>query len=524
MAVAVLGTATPAAASTTQESVLQDDPQLLGVRPFQLEQRIFFLKVIGVDRLRVSVFWKNVAPRGKSQRRPRFRSPGPRYPQSYPPGAWDPYDDLAFAAKKYGMKLLFTLTGPAPSWATPGRHRREGLFMPDARDFKNFSAAVGRRYSGSVVARNRATGEYKRIPRVDSWSLWNEPNFPSWLLPIWLNNRPRTARDMVAVAPHHYRKLLDAAWAGLRESGHGRDLILIGETAPRGGKKPSQLGNSMPPAEFARELYCVKTNFRPYTGAAARIRGCPFTPAGRRAFRRRHPGLFNASGYAHHAYSLDRRTWRDPTWRHPIKDNVPIGNLGRLTRTLDRAGFTWGSQRRMGIWITEYGYQTTPPDPVAGVTPERQGPLTAWGEYMAYRNPRVASIAQFLFVDDRPIFRYDEGDPKRWMTWQSGLFTEAGAPKPFFRDYILPLHVVQDGLTVRVFGAFRPGTPGAQIAARVEYSRGDGQWAGLRNLLVTNPRGYVTTTVSAPGPGFVRILWRDPVRGALVPTNPARIG
>jgi hypothetical protein len=518
-------TAAPAAdASVTQEMVLQDDPQVLGIRPYQLEQRIYFLKAIGVDRLRVSVFWKNVAPGRMSQRRPRFPSPGARFPQTYPAGAWDAYDNLVTIAKKHGLKLLFTLTGPAPAWATPGRQRREGLFKPSASDFKNFATAVGLRYSGNFLIRDRATGEIKALPRVDSWSIWNEPNFPSWLLPIWVNNRPKRASDMVAAAPHHYRKLVDAGWAGLRASGHGGDLILIGETAPRGGKKPTQLGNSMPPAEFVRELYCVKGNFRPYTGSDARKRGCPATSAARRAFRRRHPGLFRSTGYAHHAYSLDKRTWRAPTWRHPLKDNVPIGNLGRLTRTLDRAERTWGNRRRQNIWITEYGYQTTPPDPIAGVAPDRQGPLTAWGEYMAYRNPRVASIAQFLFVDDKPLPQYDEGDARRWMTWQSGLFAQDGAAKPFLRDYILPLHVSRSGLTAQVFGAFRPGGPNARFGARVEYTNGTGGWTPLRTLLVTNPRGYVSTTVTAPAPGLIRILWLDPVSRRSVPTTPARVG
>jgi len=59
---AVLALGAPARASTTQESVLQDDSQLLGARPVQLDQRLRFLKAIGVDRLRVSVFWSNIAP------------------------------------------------------------------------------------------------------------------------------------------------------------------------------------------------------------------------------------------------------------------------------------------------------------------------------------------------------------------------------------------------------------------------------------------------------------------------------
>ena len=521
LAAALLAPAAPAGASATQEAILQDDPQLLGASRATLDRRLAFLKAIGVDRVRVSVFWSNIAPAKRSQRAPRFRAPGAAYPDAYPHGAWDPYDDIAELAKRNNLDLLFTLTGPAPAWATPGRQRREGLYRPSPRHFRDFVAAVGRRYSGRhlVGSRNR-----RRLPRVGGWSIWNEPNFPSWLLPIWLPNRPKRARDMVAAAPHHYRLLLDAGWAGLARTGHARDLVLIGETAPRGGKKPTDLGNSMPPAEFVRELYCLRADFKPYRGQDARERGCPVDGSERAAFGRRHPGLFRSSGYAHHAYSLDRRTWRDPTWRHPLLDNVPIGNLGRLIRTLDRAQFAWGSQREpWDVWLTEYGYQTTPPDPIAGVAPERQGPLTAWGEYLAYRNPRVASIAQFLYVDDKPRRGFAQLDRRRWQTWQSGLFYTGERPKPFAIDYMLPMHVVQSGATLRVFGGYRPAPRGAEIPARVEHSLGDGRWRSLRELTVRNRRGYLNVVAAYPGAGFVRITWRDPRSGRAVSSRPARL-
>ena len=38
-----------------------------------------------------------------------------------------------------------------------------------------------------------------------------------------------------------------------------------------------------------------------------------------------------------------------------------------------------------------------------------------------------------------------------------------------------------------------------------------------------NPRGYLDAFVRVPGPGLVRILWRDPLRGILAPTNPAGV-
>jgi hypothetical protein len=280
----------------------------------------------------------------------------------------------------------------------------------------------------------------------------------------------------------------------------------------------------MPPAEFVRELYCLRANFRPYTGRAAVRRDCPANSSERSGFRQQHPGLFKAGGFAHHPYSLDRRGWMKPTWRHPIKDNVPIANLGRLTRTLDRATSRWGSQAKpMPIWITEYGYQTKPPDPLVGVAPGRQGPLTAWGEDMAYRNPRVASIAQFLFVDDGPVPGFTGNDPRRWISWQSGLYSSDRRPKPSLKDYLTPIHLSQRGRGVRVFGGYRAAPTGAALPARIDYAARGSAWQTLRDLTVHNRRGYLSAQVRVPRAGKLRIVWRDPATQRLVPSRSAAV-
>lgn len=546
IACALLAPAAPAGASTTQESILQDDPQILGATPAQLDERFALLRSIGVDRVRVSVLWHNIAPEPNSQQKPAFPAPGPTHPKAYPTNVWRPYDDIVLAARRQGLALLFTLTGPGPAWATPGTHEREGLFKPDPGDFREFATAVGTRYSGTYPVDDRfpdpeadaapirlgpieiggrvPEDPAPPLPRVDTWSIWNEPNYPSWLRPIWRENRPKRARDMVAVAPHHYRRLVDAAWAGLGASGHGRDRILIGETSPRGAKNPRDLGDAMAPIEFARELYCLRANLRPYAGRAAKLRHCPVGRRQRRAFRGAHPALFATAGFAHHPYSLGRRRWRLPTWRHPRKDNAPIANIGRLVRTLDRATARWGSRTRMPVWITEYGYQTKPPDPLVGVAPRRQGPLSAWGEEIAYRNPRVASIAQFLFVDDGPVPGLSGNDPRRWITWQSGLYDLDRNPKPALRDYTRPIHTRQQGRRVRVFGGYRPPATGVPISASVEYSpAGRRGWRTLRRLTVRNRRGYVTTFVRVRRAGRLRIVWRDPGNGARVGSRSVRV-
>lgn len=66
---AALALAAPAAASPTQESILQDDPLLLGAtHQAEADTMLAVLGAIGVDRVRVSLFWDHVAPRRLSQR------------------------------------------------------------------------------------------------------------------------------------------------------------------------------------------------------------------------------------------------------------------------------------------------------------------------------------------------------------------------------------------------------------------------------------------------------------------------
>jgi hypothetical protein len=151
------------------------------------------------------------------------------------------------------------------------------------------------------------------------------------------------------------------------------------------------------------------------------------------------------------------------------------------------------------------------------VAPSRQGPLTEWGEDMAYRNPRVASIAQFLFVDDGPVPGYSGRDPRRWISWQSGLYSSNLRPKPALGDYLRPIHVTrQRGRVVQLFGGFRAAPTGMTLAARLDYAPRRSGWQPLRNFRVHNRRGYLSTTVRVPRAGLLRLVWRDPATGRLV--------
>ena len=104
-----------------------------------------------------------------------------------------------------GMAVNFNITGPAPLWVTGSPERQDiaTTYTPSAREFDLFVRAVGNRYGGQFMAGGSA------VPRVDYWSIWNEPNQAGWLTPQWLPD-PRRKGRWYEVAPKLYRSLVAA--------------------------------------------------------------------------------------------------------------------------------------------------------------------------------------------------------------------------------------------------------------------------------------------------------------------------
>jgi hypothetical protein len=508
-----------------------------------LDRTLATIRELGADRIRVSVYWSLVAPEPQIRERPAFGAGGPADPAAYPAERWDRYDRIVRLAQRHGLGILLSITTPAPLWATgdPSPPEDAEVFQPNPDDLRDFATAVGTRYSGAypdepgpqpqpgpqpepepepgplplppVAAAEDGGGA---LPRVTAWSVLNEPNQPGWLGPQWQVDPRRGGRPLLPASPRIYRSLADAVYAGLAASGHGSDLLLLGETAPRGQRRA--LDRPMAPLEFVRELYCVDARFRPYSGQAAALRGCPADAGGRRSFAAAHPALFRASGFAHHPYTL-----RSPPGRSDrVRQNVALADLRRLTRTLDRALRRHGSARRLPIWLTEYGYQTTPPDPTIGISWARQAAYLAQAEYLAYRNPRVASFTQFLLVDDGPRDRYPPSDPRHWGSFQSGLVSLDGRPKVAYSTWPLPIHAERRGNGVLVFGGLRPAAAGVRLRARLERLRG-GRWRTIRTLETRNRRGYVTARVRLGAAARLRLVWSDPSGGPERATREVRV-
>ena len=89
---------------------------------------------------------------------------------------------------------------------------------------------------------------------------------------------------------------------------------------------------------------------------------------------------------------------------------ITFANIGKL---IDEVTILYGEKP---IWITEYGYETSPPDHIFGVSWDRQATYMHEAYTIARRNPRIDMLLWFLVRD--------EG---RATGWQSGLVS-AGLP------------------------------------------------------------------------------------------------
>ena len=526
----VFALAPGAFASSRQESMFQDDDLLTYSGSSKASSTLDTLQNLGVDRVRVTVKWSVVAPNPDSRRRPsNFDATNPAAYEARRPGAWDRYDALVRLARAKGMKLNFNVSAPAPLWATAGAVPAKNfpdVYAPKAAEFARFVTAVGRRYSGSYAPPAappattqpggvippitgmtespgaEAAARAPALPRVSFWSIWNEPNVAMWLTPQW---RKTSSGRWVPFAAAHYRSLLVGAHRALTASGHRRDTILAGELAARGleGKGTNQ---ALKPLAFIRQLYCVDRKVRPLRGQAAKDVGCP--TSGRAAdVVRAAPELFALTAWAHHPYSLIFA----PNVRSFDRDFVTLADLKRLESLLDRIFKRYGKNRKLGLWLTEYGYQTGPPDPYQPYGAKTQGAFLNQADWMTFRNPRVKALTQFL-LDDDPPRAGATNSRDAWGTFQSGLRTSRGKPKASFAMYRLPLYLpkrsVRRGQRLGLFGLVRPADNGAKVIAQVQFrAKGAKKWKRVKLVRFRSPRNSFRTTVKYTRTGDVRIGW-----------------
>jgi hypothetical protein len=285
---------------------------------------------------------------------------------------WTRYDRAIGAASNYGIQVLLTIVG-TPAWANGGHGPQRA--PTSSVSLRQFAFAAARRYSGTFL--DAATGRI--LPRVSLWLAWNEPNNPVFLQPQFA--RVHGHWKMAAAAA--YAGICNAVYGGVHAAG-GPEQVACGATAPRGSNNPRSSRPSISPLAFLR--------------------------AAKKA------GLRTFDAWAHHPYYGS--PYEKPTTRLVSSRAIGLGNINALISQVTRL---YGNKP---LWMTEYGYQTNPPDTFFGVSWKKQAAYLRQAYEIARANPRIDLFTWFLLYDSPSA-----------ESWQSGLITADGREKPSFAAF-----------------------------------------------------------------------------------------
>ncbi len=466
--------AAPALAAPDQLSLIEDEKLMLESGPVVQAQALDEAVALGADVVRANVIWGKFAPSPTSKRRPRRFDA--KDPAAYPPGTFDILDSFVAGAQARGLQVLLTPTGPIPAWASRcgGSLANRRVCKPDPKLFGAFVRALGTRY-----------------PTVKLWSIWNEPNLRSWLSPQY----EVVGSQAVQRSANLYRALASSAIAGLRGTGHRDAQIWLGETAPLGDdpsgcsaqrslRVPRRCASRIlktSPETFLRGVFCLNRSGRRLSGAEGSDQRCG-------GYKR-----LNVTGYAHHPYT---RGGSRPPLSRVNAGEITIGSASRLSRLLDQAARARRIPSRLPIHYTEHGWQTKP-DLIFGVTDDQQAEYINQSDWIAFKNARVHTVAQYKIVDDENI----------GSGFQMGLRLLTGAVKPAYEAYRLPIWVSGRGAELTVYGQLRPAANGTPQTVEIQNAAAAG--AAFKTVVavpVTSANGIFTAQVPNSG-GVWRARW-----------------
>jgi hypothetical protein len=278
-------------------------------------------------------------------------------------------DALVRTAPRYNMQVFITISG-CPKWANGGKtanHPPKNL-----TDLTQFAHMLAARYNGQRIG----------FGAVTRWAVWNEPNLALFLTPQF-----NSSGKIVSGA--EYAKLYMAAYTGIK-AGNPRALVAAGETSNRGHNRPTQptISDSTAPATFAHAVAVAN----------------PKLPM---------------SAWSTHPYPSQYRLGPNQRVAYP---NVGLTNISKLGDSL-RQWF----HRRIPIWISEWGEQTSPECVVrcegGGISHAQQATDAKTALALAQANPYVEMFVWFIFRDSSS------------QTWFSGLLNKNGAKKPAYSAF-----------------------------------------------------------------------------------------
>lgn len=388
---------------------------------------------------RINVAWSSVAP---------TRPANPVNPAD-PAYRFAEIDNAVRAAASRGLTVLLEV-GNAPPWAEgPNRpsfdEARAGTWRPDPVAYGQFARAVATRYSGAF---SPGLGQAP-LPAVTRFQAGNEPNLATYLTPQWSGGRLESARL--------YRELLTSFYDAVKAVSPAAVVVTAG-TGPY-GEDPG--GRRSRPLAFLREMLCLN-------GSSLSAAGCS------------RPVPFDV--LAHHPINAS-----EPFRSADHPDDATTPDIGEVRGVLRRAE-KLGRVRPAGghpIWVTEFWWESDPPDARYGVPERTHARYVAEALYLFWKQ-RVPVVLGLQLADD-PIDDANPGD-----TFQTGLYFADGRPKDALTAFRFPVVATKKRRRTRVWGR-------APAAGRLAIQiRRDGRWRTAKRMAVQEAKVF---NVVANGPG-----------------------
>ena len=343
------------------------------------------LKALKTQVLRVNLYWGGTKWAVANSGRPKDPTdPGdPAY-------NWALYDRLVKYAQTNSIQLVFSILF-TPGWANGGKARTTA--PKDFTDLENFAYAAAERYSGLWIPPSWQLQPQLGVvagvalPKVNMWTAWNEPNNPIWLTPQYTKVKGKWQ----VTSALNYAKICNAIYDGVHSPYLGPlpdEHVACGVTGPKGNDAPGTSRASVDPLTFLAQAHKF--------------------------------GMKTFDVYAHHPYA-DKGSEAPnyvPTGKQ--KRRVQLGNINLLLSLVSKY---YGPKH---LWITEYGYQTNPPDKtIFGISWAKQASYMSQAFAIARKNSRIDMFLWFMVRDEPNI-----------SGWQSGLETYAGKKKPSWKTFV----------------------------------------------------------------------------------------
>ena len=475
--VAVLAMPVAASAGSKQLSLMQDDAELFGERGEDPGPAMREMRDLGVDVLRTNVLFYRVYRNIRDKTKPAgFDASNPNSPEY----VWEPTDRIVDLARQNGIKLLFTISGPGPHWSSeqPGRCRATICsWRPSPKVFGEFVEAVAKRYRG----------------KVDWYSIYNEPNIATWITP----QVKFTKAGRVETAGIYYRKLWQAAYKAIaRNDPARRGRVLFGEVAAIGAPLPKLYAS-----------LCLDASGRPFGHALRKAHGCGKV------------SKLKIGGWAIHPYN--QGGFGPPNRRTASKTALPQQYIPRLHRLMKRAAGRGRVPGGKGIYITEFGYQTNPPDRISSITPRKHARYINESDRLFFGDPRVKTVSQYQLVDVNDVTQYNSG-----LRFAGGTKRK----KASYDAYRLPIVVTRRSSSlVEVYGQVRPARQArlANVfaAPELQFAAPGRGFATIRRPGL-NSVGIFRTNIRRGGAaaGRWRIKWRNGLIGGVSYSRVAKAG